>query len=444
MVDSMTRTTMRNADPNGRRRTRKLAVAIVAIAFLIRALTIFYYGPHVSLHSDDMGYWQSALWLLQTGVYSYYAPYVPTIHMMPGITYLLVLIIKLFGTGSTALYAGKLVMSIIGAAGVIAVYLIGTRVWSPWVGAIGALILAFYLPSIETDTLFLTEPPFMTAFLYMLYFIIRASQEHKASMVYLATVMYVICIYFRPTVALYPVVILLYLLMCRYPLRALLRQAAGAAAIVVVLLSPWWIRNFRLYHKFVPFTDGTGNPLLLGTYQGRGYPGPSLQSVLNQIVEEHPWLSPVNYHADQFVKYQQQAAEERIRLWHEQNPGAFWDSYLHLKPFLFWSDPYYPLTLFKVHLGFVEGMQVTLVIAGLVGLGIALLLLRGSRRETAFFALTLLYFTALYAIFFVYGRYNEPFMPLMFLGIGAGLYTVAMGAKRLLVIGPRSRRAQLS
>ena len=41
---------------------------------------------------------------------------------------------------------------------------------------------------------------------------------------------------------------------------------------MLLCLIPWTYRNYKIFNHFIPLTYGTGNPLLLGTYQGSGYP----------------------------------------------------------------------------------------------------------------------------------------------------------------------------
>lgn len=45
-----------------------------------------------------------------------------------------------------------------------------------------------------------------------------------------------------------------------------------AGVVLLCVLTPWIYKNYKLFDKFIPLTYGTGNPLLLGTYQGEGYP----------------------------------------------------------------------------------------------------------------------------------------------------------------------------
>ena len=47
--------------------------------------------------------------------------------------------------------------------------------------------------------------------------------------------------------------------------RAWLRPAAVAALACIVFVSPWFIRNYRAFHRFIPFRDNMGLVLRLGT-----------------------------------------------------------------------------------------------------------------------------------------------------------------------------------
>lgn len=41
---------------------------------------------------------------------------------------------------------------------------------------------------------------------------------------------------------------------------------------LLAFMLPWSVRNYKQFRAFIPTTYGIGNPLLLGTYQGEGYP----------------------------------------------------------------------------------------------------------------------------------------------------------------------------
>ena len=404
---------------------------VLFLALAIRLYAIWDYKLSLNLHSDDQGYLDSAINLLRYGRYTYYNPNFPTLHMMPGITFLLAGVLSIFGTGTTGILAAKVVMSIIGTVGLYGVFLIARYVWNPTAGLIAVILGAVYLPGIETDTLLLTESPFMALIAFMLYFTIRVAHERKNYQAVWVAVLYVAAVFFRPTVALYPVLVVLYLLFKRYPKRLLAKQLGAMAVLVIALMSPWWIRNYHDFHHFVPLTDGTGNPLLLGTYQGEGYPSQvSMNQLLAKIEADNPQVLPPYAHEEAWMNLQKQAAIDRMKQWWETNPGSFIDSYAYLKPIKLWQDPFYWIRIFKVHRETMRTIQPYLVWSGIVGFFLALL--RKPRAETVLFLLTLLYYTALYSVYFVFGRYSEPLMPFIFLGVGAGLSTVVAAVTGLV------------
>jgi hypothetical protein len=162
-------------------RANLLPVGIVLLAFLVRVLALWQYGLHLNLHSDDEGYTQSAIRLLELGRLTYHTANEHTVHMMPGISLLLAAVFAVFGWHTVGLYAAKTVMIGCGCLAVYAVYRIGETLWKPWVGAVAALGAALYVPEVLTDTLLLTEPPFTASFLWMLYFTIRLWQTRRWS-----------------------------------------------------------------------------------------------------------------------------------------------------------------------------------------------------------------------------------------------------------------------
>jgi hypothetical protein len=399
--------------------------AVLFFGLAIRLYAIWDYKLGLTLHSDDEGYVRSAKWLIEYGTYSYYKPGVPTLHMMPGITYFLAFFFILFGTGTVGLFAAKIGMTLVGICGIYGVYLIGKRLWHPYVGLAGALLAAIYLPGIETDTLFLTETPFMTASVFLLYFSIRLVKTHSLRDLLCASIFYVISVYFRPTVLLFPALLLVYLLLKRYPWQILLRHVMVACVTIVLLMSPWWIRNAVEFHRFVPLTDGTGNPLLLGTYQGHDYPSePTIDEELKQIIVEHPELAPPYLHEQAWMNEQKKVAITRMKTWMQDNPQTFWNSYAVVKPGLLWGRPFYWIPIFKVHRDTMQMLQGYLVWAGMIGYLLAMLFGRRSKLESFFILLLFLYYTILYSIYYVFGRYSEPMMPIVLLGVGAGIYAV--------------------
>ncbi|MFB5190809.1 ArnT family glycosyltransferase [Alicyclobacillus fastidiosus] len=409
-----------------------LWIAPVLLAILIRLVVIFYYGPYVSIHSDDAGYLRSAEWLLQSHIYAYYTPDAPTVHMLPGMTFILAGVLAVFGQGALGLYAGKIVFTLIGAFGIVGAYQSVAYVWNRYVALAVALFLAVYVPGIETDTLFLTETPFMAAFAWTVFWLLKVADTHKLRHVVFATLWFMVAMYFRPNLLLWAVVALAYLLMKRYPWRKLVGQGVIAAAVVIACILPWWIRNFLVFHQFIALTDDAANPLLLGTFQGIHFPAPNNPTAVeHHILDVHPNLRPQSMHEIPWFKAQEHAAMYRIREWHRSFPQDFWRSYLWIKPGILWTRAYFPIRMLGILPSTMKAVQPVLLWASLIGHGIALLFARGKRKEVLLVLLTLLYFTVLFAVFFAYERYNVPLMWLMFSGVPSGVYGLIEATKWL-------------
>ena len=83
---------------------------------------------------------------------------------------------------------------------------------------------------------------------------------------------FIIAIYIRPNIIVFPIALLICLLIQKYNIKELVRKLILGISIVIISLIPWIYRNYKTFDMFIPLTYGSGNPLLLGTYQGSGYP----------------------------------------------------------------------------------------------------------------------------------------------------------------------------
>lgn len=431
-------------EQNRNRTSVVLMIIVTLVALIPRLLVLVHYGPRITIHSDDAGYFRSAVWLLKYGTFSYYTPLKPTVHMMPGITLLLAAVIGLFGKGTVGLYIGKLLFTLIGVTSVLGVYKVGERMWNPWVGAVTALGFALYVPNIEVDSLFLTEPLFAATFAWSVYYILKAADTHRLRDIVYASIFFMLAMYVRPNVLLWAVIALIYLLMKRYPSKQLLQHTGVALAIFVVCMLPWWIRNEVVFHHFIALTDDSSNPLLSGTLEGVGFPPPNSEVVIeHQILRQHPALHPQAMHEIPWFAAERHAAVYRMRLWFHQHPRDFFLSYLWLKPGILWLRAYFPIRMLGVVHATLQVIQPWIIWVSLIGHGLAMLFGRGRRKEWLMVWLTLLYFTALFSLFFAYERYNVPIIWLMMMGVPAGLWAFAEACVRTLSPrGAHGRRTQ--
>ena len=103
----------------------------------------------------------------------------PTVHMMPGHTFLLAFIFFLFGEGVTGVYAAKITMIIFGLLSIYGTYKLGSIIFNKYVGLIAAFLLAIFIPQILVDNLLLTESPYTALSLFLFYFSIKIRKKTR-------------------------------------------------------------------------------------------------------------------------------------------------------------------------------------------------------------------------------------------------------------------------
>ncbi|RUT35665.1 glycosyltransferase family 39 protein [Paenibacillus zeisoli] len=239
--------------------------------FAVSILTIFIHqnslllGSLGKLDNDDVRYLRSGQYLLEHGKLIYYNP-VTTLSafIMPGLPVLIAGIMKVFGTGDAGIYAFRIFQALLTTASIGLIYLIANRLFGLRTAKIAVVLAAAYVPIYYAGDLILTETCFTFFLLLLSYvFLIALSKNRKRDYVLLGLVI-AAAIYFRPTAAMLPLIIGMTWLFRREKLKLILRNTILLGLTLIICLSPWWIRNYQVFHQFIPLTNSSANPLLLG------------------------------------------------------------------------------------------------------------------------------------------------------------------------------------
>ena len=392
-----------------RNKVNILLCLLLILAAAIRLFALYKYGLSLNLNSDDEGYRRSAYIFLEKQLFIYHDPNMPTVHMMPGHTFLLAFIFLLFGEGVTGIYAAKITMIIFGLLSIYGTYKLGSIIFNKYVGLIAAFLLAIFIPQILVDNLLLTESPYTALSLFLFYFSIKLGKKQDWKSFYLVLLFYFLSLYIRPTIALFPILLFLYLLLVKYPMRLMLKQLGVATIALLLVMSPWWIRNYVLFNEFIPLSGGAGNPLLLGTYQGNGFPGETMDSILKKIDEETKGQN--TYYN---MKEQEKVAKERIKEWISTNPKDYLYSLFVLKPKIFWGTQFYWIEIFNIKADLINKVSKIILFGGFLGILVSLINKR-FRSDVLLLVFILGYFTLTNCYYFAYDRYNLPLMPVVFI-----------------------------
>jgi hypothetical protein len=184
---------------------------------------------------------------------------------------------------------------------------------------------------------------------------------------------------------------------------AWLPQAAAALCLILILIMPWQLRNYRLFHRIFPIRSNAGAELRLGN-------GPEANGRWMY------WLHPTQ-NAAELQKYRQQGEVAYVRNRGREardfmaaHPGPTALLWLKKAAF-FWAGT--SVVSDSPWLGFLKNL-LFLTSSVLAWLGLALVTARRMRGAGLFAALLLIY-PVTYYIIFPHARYRHPIEPILLL-----------------------------
>lgn len=424
---------------------------ILWLLFFERLWMLSHLGPSYSLKSDDLSYFKAGITLFRTGTLTMHG--VISAQIMPGLPALIALFCGVFGIGNGLWLPLKLAWCIMGTMAAWFTYL-AIREKAP---AYAAIIVAcfYFVPDFAwQDNLILTETPYLFLVSLYLYGVMRMGNRKDwtgfvimALSAYLAFMLkaQAICLFLLP---------LPYLRIKKYPSTRLYLQAFMVFIALLAFMLPWSVRNYKQFRAYIPTTYGIGNPLLLGTYQGVGYPSDDevdRSKYVDEVYEEHAFLKDKDGKlAPKYKRYfelltDEKLARARMVYWWKHDRDSMLKSYLWLKPksmlgASFYWDEVIPHTKYAIiqlrTLGFYLAMAAAPVV----------LLARKYRAETFFVLFAYLVQVYMYAYAFVFDRYAQTLLPFRFMAIGFLIPAAAVIAERLMryIRGKRAYREGLN
>lgn len=258
---------------NETKRVKITLLILLSVFFIACIFTSLYYGDKLIIgnfeeyNNDDVKYLRSAETFLKTGMLTYKFPDKPTVFIMPGITILLTPFVAIFGVQG-AVFPVRVFFALLQTFNLFMVFLIARKIFSSCVAVVAVLLSIFYLPNIYVSAVILTEPIAYTAFLLLLYIVMWGTERGKKRYFIVGGIVWGMAVMFRPTMAAFPAIVFFYWLFKKVKLRQMVHFALCAVIPFVIILSPWVIRNYIVFDRFIPLTLSSGNPKLQGTIIG--------------------------------------------------------------------------------------------------------------------------------------------------------------------------------
>lgn len=396
-------------------------------------------GVGHSLLSDDASYVNSGVTLAQTGMLTMHDPAVPSAQVMPGMSALIALFSLVFGDGKWLWAALKLLWCAMGALVGWFVYH-SVRLYAPaWCAAAAALLLA-RTDFLWCDNLILTETPTMLCFSILLYAALRLGRGGGRLYFLLGGGAYFVSILFRPNMAINILFVAGYLLWTKVPLRRFWKQGLALALVMLCFFVPWTVRNAVQFKAFLPVGFGAGNPVLLGTYQGVGYPPDeeldyqtNVDAVMARRSEKYlDETGSVPYRYQKYLSLEADGvkAAYRQKEWLRRDPAGFFLSYLVLKPWEIMKGVFYWGQVWELPHGALKSLQKLLL--GLCALALLTTPFRRKNRpQLLFLAAAYLGNILFFSLGFALDRYNIGVMPALCVFFGVGLDALAAACGRL-------------
>lgn len=389
----------------------KLGLILLETLFIISALiSIFKYGNSTLLGSlekfdnDDVKYIRSAWNLVENGIISYENISQPTVYIMPGLTFILSFFVILFGKFQ-AIVVFRIFQVILQVLSLNLIFLIGRKVFNSKTALAACIIDSVYIVEIYSSNLILMEGTFKFLVLLLIYISIYALETKKTMYYILAGIVWSLGCLFKPTIAVYPLVILIVWIKNKYKLKEMVKYASIVIVIFCIIMSPWWVRNYKDFNMFIPFTKSSGNPFMQGTFvnydQSMGW-GVDYKTSENAI---------------QSNEYEVEAGIERLKIYGMQEPIKYALWYTIGKTFYFWNAPFY----WTKHIGinyliaFIE--HYFILITGIIEI-INNVKTRKWNLEKQILGLCIIVMNVVYLPYFTCSRYAYPIMPLMIIFSG--------------------------
>lgn len=401
-------------------------LVVLIISLILHILALKELGFNYSLNSDDADYIKSGIVFLQTDKITMHD--VLSAQIMPGMTFLIAFMALIFGVGSKLIISLKILWLVMGLLTIYIVYKTIKLYSNQYIAAISCL---FFLAAdyIWMDNLILTETPYILLFSLLIYHTLKLSTKANKKDFILIVIYYILAVFIRPTIGIFPIFLFVFLILKKYNFKLLIRQCIIAGIILLLCLIPWTYRNYKIFNHFIPLTYGTGNPLLLGTYQGSGYPTDEELDYVKNVDEKMPaemkyYLQNPNkkdYMTKYYsLEYDGLKAKYRMHEWWNKDKISMLKSYLIYKPLQNFDNYFYWDTIMGIsgnQLNVVRKVEIILFVIS----SILIFINKKRIKEWLFLILTYGSQIAIYSYTFAFSRYAISMFFIRYIIIGIGI-----------------------
>ncbi|MDP4182436.1 MAG: glycosyltransferase family 39 protein [Bacillota bacterium] len=374
-----------------------LLAAVIGVSFGIKLYLILKYNNKLTLSSDDINYVKSAITLIKSGTLTYQNFNEPTVFIMPLYPIFLAAVFKIAGYGFWGLQGARIIQALISCGAILFVYFTAKKLFDNKTAILAAILYAFYVPNITTSGYFLTETLFsflLIALIYISLIFMEAPSKLKFAALGVLWAIITLC---RPTIALFPVFLLVHCLLNRFKFLYLIKLFTALSFSFIIIMSAWWIRNYKEYNEFIPLSAASGNPMLQGTYVDY------VQTPQNIVYYK------IGKNAFETNKAEMATAKMRIKTEFKKDFWGYLNWYTVKKTIQLWRSAFY----WKEFLDISKKSVLIIHYILLIGIpGLIYCFIKNYKKHFLLISI-ILYFNITHCIYMAFDRYAFPLMSIL-------------------------------
>ncbi len=402
---------------------RKFLIVLLSSAFLLRALSLL---MPFHLWGDWQTYNELAWTWSQTGSYSVNG--IPYAYRPPGYPFFLMLIYEIFGQSPRL---GAAFNVLFGTATVYLIYKFASKFMNEKIAGYAAIILAFFPSQILFVNKLASETLFTMLLFLALYVMVLGLDKKRAVMLLLCGIVLGLAALTKGIALAFVFVPLIYILLYLKWSPAAIRNALFMVLGFLLVVVPWMTRNYVQKGSFSIATQ-TGINLLIGNAPGSGMgwnqtvteefdiDDPARQVEIDRQARNMAWEyikdNPAGFVKRGILKLGYYYAVDMEGVWNELIDAADKGRFDLFAIIALLAESYYLAVLLLFFMG---------AIAYAVNRGEPL------SAKVLLFG-TILYWSAVYFVFFGDGRFHHPIVPIMcILGAYYLIRTIKSGVRNL-------------
>ena len=234
-------------------RQNYILVLIFFSAFIIRLIFV---APSSGIPSSDASSYDELGLSISKGEGYVNNGGTPNSFRPPFYPFFLAAVYKLFGH---SYFAVRVIQSAIGSFACVFIFLIGKGIYDAGLGLWSVLIFIAYPPFIKSAELLLTELVFTFILALIIFYLLKIQKDARGVDCVMLGLLSGIAMLTKSMMLFFPIFIIpVFMYMGKSGFLTVFKKYAIVLLSIILVISPWIARNYKIYHRLVPISTQGG------------------------------------------------------------------------------------------------------------------------------------------------------------------------------------------